>query len=163
MKSLKQLSFAACTLVFALLILSQCAVFKGNENKIIRITHGTSFGHCRGYCIKEEIYTEKSMTYVKRGWDTTQTKPVSWSFKTKKNNFEDITKRFSYLKFQELDSIIGCPDCADAGAEYLIIETKKGTRKVVFDAYSSPTGIETFLEYIREKRKELELKVEGEN
>ncbi len=140
--------------------MSACSLIKNNETDIIRVTHGTSFGHCRGYCIKEETYTKKTQKYEKRGWDINQTKPLSWKYETKKTAFESLVKRIDLSKFSELDSIIGCPDCADAGAEYVIIETRAGSRKVLFDAYSSPTGIEALLDYLREKRKELEIRIE---
>jgi hypothetical protein len=148
------------TLLIVILLLNSCSLLKNNDTKIIRVVHGTSFGHCRGYCIKEETYSKKEQQYEKRGWDANQTKALSWEFETKKQEFESLVKRIDLAKFNELDSIIGCPDCADAGAEYLIIETKTGSRKVVFDAYSSPPGIEALLDYLREKRKALEIRIE---
>jgi hypothetical protein len=123
---------------------------------VTSIVHGTSFGHCHGYCKSEEIYSFSQVTFVTFSRDTT-----NYPRKEKTENLPDgemkrLTSAINWEKWNAMDTIIGCPDCTDAGAEYLIITTTKGTKKVLFDAHSNPEGLETLLAILRGKRRIME-------
>ncbi len=123
---------------------------------IISILHGTSFGNCRGYCIKEETYSMNSLFMAQKAWDSTRLKPVTSTTSFSAKEFEAICKTVDLKKWNGLSEKIGCPDCADRGSEYVIITTKKGSKQVVFDAYSDVEDIKELLTLLREKRKQLE-------
>ncbi|MES2557590.1 MAG: hypothetical protein V4604_15650 [Bacteroidota bacterium] len=122
-------------------------------NSVISIVHGTSFGHCRGYCIKEIHYTGSSLVYKESSRDTVNfpLKEIMEEFTQKQ--LDELVAQLDSKKWEALDSVIGCPDCSDRGSEYLIITTGKGTRKVIYDAHSTPEGLENILKTIREKRR----------
>ncbi|MDO8435184.1 MAG: hypothetical protein Q7S89_00695, partial [bacterium] len=56
-------------------------------------------------------------------------------------------------KFNLLPERIGCPDCADGGAEWIEIFDGKATKKVTFEYGASISGIDPFITKLREIRK----------
>lgn len=152
----------------AVLVLTACRTPKNTDGEtaetkptkstedIISITHGTSFGHCRGYCIKEEKYTPTALTYTQRSWDTSKLKPMSTAYPYTQKDFDALIAKLDLKKWNGLEDRIGCPDCADRGSEYIILETKQGTRKVTFDAYSTVVSLDELLTQMRKTREEIE-------
>ena len=130
----------------------------GKESKtgIISIMHGTSFGNCRGYCIKEEVYTMTDLTTLQKAWDTTRMKPIVKTVAYSSSDFETLCYSINMKKWKALPEKIGCPDCADRGSEYVVITTKEGSKQVVFDAYSDVEQIKELLNLLREKKKTME-------
>lgn len=148
-------------------VLAACGITKNeksddatskNENKsgIISIMHGTSFGNCRGYCIKEEIYTMSDLTTLQKAWDTTRMKPIVKTVAYSAKDFENLCASVNMKKWSSLPEKIGCPDCADRGSEYVMITTKEGSKQVVFDAYADVPEIQSLLNLLREKKKTME-------
>jgi len=129
---------------------------KSDGTGIISITHGTSFGMCRGYCIKEEYYTMDTLIETQRSMDTARYKAKVNGYSYSSAKFQDLCETIDLKKWEKLEERIGCPDCTDRGSEYLIITTKKGTKTVTFDAHSDVPGLTEILKKLRDKRKELE-------
>jgi hypothetical protein len=124
--------------------------------RVISILHGTSYGHCRGYCVKEELYQELILQQMQFNRDS-----VNFPRKTERTSlsdgeFSDLIAAIDWAKWDKLEKVIGCPDCADGGAEYIEIRTNKGTKRVTFDANSDPDGLEKLLVLLRGKREVLE-------
>ncbi len=124
-----------------------------SANSVVSIVHGTSFGHCRGYCIKEIHYSSSAVVYKEMSRDTANFPMKETSEQYAQNQLDELAAQLDWKKWEALDSVIGCPDCSDRGSEYLIITTGKGTRKVLYDAHSTPEGLENILKTIREKRR----------
>jgi hypothetical protein len=122
----------------------------------IYIKHGTSFGHCIGYCTKEESYQEFSMTASQFNRDSTNFPRKQFRTDLSDGEFSRIIAAIDWKKWDKLPTVIGCPDCADGGAEYVEIKTQKGTKRVTFDAGSDPEGLENLLAILRVKRDEME-------
>lgn len=147
---------------FLLALVMSCRTSKdaANPDEILSIVHGTSFGHCRGYCIKEIRYEPGSITYTQTSRDSANFPPKVYVENLTRNDYSALTELLDKESWKSLDSVINCPDCADRGAEYLIITTSGGTKKVRYDAWSNPNGMESLLTAIREKRKLLEKELE---
>lgn len=124
--------------------------------QVIYIKHGTSFGHCLGYCTKEESYQELSMTASQFNRDSTNFPSKHFRSDLSDGEFARIISAIDWKKWDKLPTVIGCPDCADGGAEYVEIKTNKGTKRVTFDAGSDPDGLENLLAILRGKREEME-------
>ncbi|MNJ85488.1 hypothetical protein D3C87_29630 [compost metagenome] len=127
-----------------------------SDDTIISITHGTNFGHCRGYCRKEVVFSEDQMLYVESGVD-----PAATPVKTKK--FDNSLKEWSKLvdpldlkKFNNMKESYGCPDCADGGSEYIEIKTMKGTKRVTIEYGTAFPDLEPLLTELRSQRKKIE-------
>lgn len=123
---------------------------------VTRIVHGTSFGHCRGYCKREEIYTPNQIVFATTAWDTAHFPKKENTAPLTPMEFDQLTAAINWEKWNTMDSIIGCPDCTDAGAEYLIITRGTQTKRVRFDANANPPGLEQALSMLRMKRKVFE-------
>lgn len=128
------------------------------KGEIISITHGTSFGMCRGYCIHEEEYSEKGIVKSDKSWDTVRNPEKVENLKFTEKEFTVLTNALKAGKWNELEEVIGCPDCADRGSEYIIVKSKGGTKKVTFDAYTEVPEIADLLKLLRDKKKEMEPK-----
>ncbi len=145
-----------CLILMACRTGKESTASESNDSDIISITHGTSFGMCRGYCIKEEYYTKDTLIETQRSMDTARYKAKVNGFDFPADKFQDLCETIDLKKWDKLEERIGCPDCTDRGAEYLIITTKKGTKKVTFDAHADVPGLTEVLKKLRDKRKELE-------
>lgn len=114
------------------------------------IKYGTSFGECLGYCRKNISVTGSEITFHKSGWGFQEELPdisftenidaIYWNKLVQNNDFGDLL---------QLDSIIGCPDCADGGAEWIEIKKKKENHKIVFEYYNEPEPIRELIGYLR--------------
>ncbi len=86
---------------------SKDAVETGSTVGITKIVHGTSFGHCRGYCIKEEAYTSSELisTQINRDSINFPKKQVKQSYT--KDEFNTLVASFSMKKWEGLEEVIG--------------------------------------------------------
>lgn len=67
---------------------------------------------------------------------------------------QEISESFEESGFLELADRIGCPDCADGGAEFIEIKTDSVTKSVLFEYGDTLKGSEKFVEELRELFKE---------
>ena len=133
-----------------------------SDNEIVSILHGTSYGHCRGYCIKEELYTADQLVYTEYSRDSVSFPKKAFTHTYTAKELNELFASIDADKWKSLPERIGCPDCADGGAEYIEIRTKNDTKRVTFEAYSEQEVLEKALELLRAKRKTLEKSAETE-
>ncbi len=127
-----------------------------SDDTIISITHGTNFGHCRGYCRKEVIFTEDKVIYSQSGVDSTAN-PVKIGGNS--NSLKDWSKLVGSLdlkKFNAMKESYGCPDCADGGSEYIEIKTMGSTKRVTIEYGTAFPDLEPLLTELRTQRKKVE-------
>ena len=134
---------------FAILIITFSAcINEPTENSMV-IKTGTSFGFCVGYCSLEATIKNGDVEYVSSSWDKTKypTKVINLGL----SNFEwaEIVANIDMDKFEELDEVIGCPDCADGGSEWIEIIFPGRRKKVTFEYGDSLKGINDLLEQLR--------------
>jgi hypothetical protein len=84
--------------------------------------------------------------YTKTGWhDIT---PVSCSTtlpcQAWAEKWADLVSAIDLEAFENLDEVIGCPDCTDGGAEWLEIVTLKGRHKVTYEYTAPPEPIKAY-------------------
>lgn len=120
------------------------------SSNIEYVKYGNSFGECLGYCINDITVTDSKIIFHKSGWDLdgilpekSKTENIDNYFWTKLNN------RIEFDSFLRLDSIIGCPDCADGGAEWIEIKSNDESYKVVFEYRNEPKEVEGYIGYLR--------------
>lgn len=140
-------------LAFLLLFLSLSACktkqSSQNETEIKELTYGTHFGHCRGICRRELHFTKTESWFVTAGNDLKAfpetISPREWD----KSLWNKLVDQFPKNAFTEADEVIGCPDCADGGKEYIELITDKGTFKVTFEFTSEQKQLEPALARLR--------------
>lgn len=134
------------------IILAGCTVSTNDENlkSVEAISYGTSFGECLGYCIHEMTIEPNEIGIVKKGWDMEGALPeknITVNFT--QAEFDSLFNSLDFSKFQLLDTIIGCPDCADGGAEWVEVISNAEKHKVVFEYYNEPEEIKQFVKSVR--------------
>ncbi len=126
-----------------------CEKKEENNNEIIKIKYGTSFGECIGYCKKDILLEPGNITYTRSGWqDTIETNTCSETLAGESWNI--LKTGIDTLQFFELSEIFGCPDCADGGAEYIEITTGSGRKhKVTYEYMNEPGALEDIVPELR--------------
>lgn len=143
MKSL----FYKITGIIVIALVSSCS----NEliyNNIAQINYGTSFGMCVGFCKHEVTIKSNKATYnCYSRHPTTQT--ITKTFSISNSTLDSICK-LNTASFFLLPETIGCPDCADGGAEWLEIELSTGEKhKVTFEYFKEPDFMKPQIEKLR--------------
>lgn len=104
--------------------------------------YGTSFGECLGYCINELELTHDEIVLTQRGWAIGGTLPDrQYTWPMDADRWERITAAFDAGAFARLDSVYGCPDCADGGAEWIEAPINGTPKRVTFEYGNPPEAI----------------------
>jgi hypothetical protein len=116
---------------------------------ITQLNYGTSFGECVGYCKHEVTIKSKAATYKCSSWNpTVQTLTKDTILNS---SILDSIGSFNTNTFFKLPETIGCPDCADGGAEWLEIILPNGDKhKVTFEYQHEPASIHDQIIKLRE-------------
>jgi hypothetical protein len=126
------------------------------ENKdILSISSGTSFGRCVGYCRQSiNIMSNPFQVIASREPNFNQGSfpPTNVIFPLNSTEWIDVVSLLNLDTFQSLDDRIGCPDCADGGAEWVQIDWNNGNKRVTFENRQTVKGIEKLIEKLREMR-----------
>lgn len=158
---MKKLQFSLLfTILFAF---SSCST--ENENIVsntisFKIKSGQNFGFCIGNCFQEiEIEGKKvTLTAIERNTrgSNDQDKVSKFSEELSDSELIAIQKEIDIKKFNLLDEVYGCPDCADGGSEWIeIIKSGDDTHKVTFEYGKDVKGIENLINLLRKKREAL--------
>lgn len=125
------------------------------------VNYGTSFGMCVGPCRKEMNVVNNTVSFTVfytegrgaiGGTPKTYTELLDASFGS------SLVKSIDYESFKKLNEIIGCPDCADGGAEWVEILKNDSKHKVTFEFGKAPKEIESLVTILREKKVYFEAK-----
>ena len=121
---------------------------------IVEFKTGTSFGECGGYCLSELTISANDADYVLYGWDENDPVylPVAINDTVDFTVWEDLNTQFNFELFMNLDSIIGCPDCADGGAEWFEIVTNDTVERVTIEYGDSLEGLNNYIDLLRSVR-----------
>ncbi len=104
------------------------------------IKYGTSFGMCVNYCKTDLVLVNAKATLARsKNGNNPDTKTCSKELD--ESTLTELRNQINVDAFNKLPDVIGCPDCADGGAEYLEITNNGSTKKVVFEYNKAPTEI----------------------
>lgn len=145
------------TLIFKITFCVLLATFFTSCKTQMTISRGASFGHCQGFCNKQlTLYPQKTI-YTTWGNDEANVKN-EWMVAGDGSDYRRILKLIDLEAFKKMPSTIGCPDCADGGAEW--IEVKKGIRKkrVTFEFGNVPEGLTEVVSQLKQLQGKFEKK-----
>lgn len=114
----------------------------------VTIAHGSSFGHCRGLCNKELIVAKQELTFTRWANGDQQDK-ITVTKTMQKDVYDQLIKNFDFKTFYTIDETIGCPDCADGGAEWVEVISGKKKKRVTFEYGHSPEKLKTTVEQLK--------------
>lgn len=123
------------------------------ETNVLSVVRQTSFGECAGYCVSKLLVEADRATMVWSGWKTTIEDPLPDVSKTltwdeqRWNQVMDVVDRQALLT---LPSTIGCPDCADGGAEKVLVSFTNDEVAVGFEFGADVAPIQALVQHLRE-------------
>jgi hypothetical protein len=120
--------------------LPSCSLFGETEpGEIVRVAAGDSFGECLGYCQRDVEVDRSETKFTASGWNRDGTLPtVDSTRSTDAALFGLLSNAVTWTRFSSLDSVYGCPDCTDGGAEWIELEDASGRVKRVTFEYAFP-------------------------
>ena len=118
------------------------------------INSGSSFGMCVENCYQElSINENKAVLKVRKIRGDDELKKYKRSVTAQEWN--DIKALIDQESFNVLPEVIGCPDCADGGAEWIEIKSFGFVKRVTFEYGQPPAQIEELVTKLRETREDL--------
>ena len=149
---MKKIKISLLTIVSILLFSNfQCEKEIIKENgKVEYLSYGTSFGECLGYC-KREIIVSGGVTFTKSGWLSDEALPdSSCSIVFIMDPLPEYLDDIDLDSFHTMDETIGCPDCADGGAEWLELGFDNEVKRVTFEYMNEPNEFKNVIPSLRD-------------
>jgi hypothetical protein len=125
------------------------------------VNYGTSFGMCVGPCRKEMNVVKNAVIFTvfyTEGRGAIGGTPKTYNEVLDAALGNSLAKSIDYEVFKNLNEVIGCPDCADGGAEWVEIIKGDWKHKVTFEFGKTPKEIESLVIILREKKVYFEAK-----
>lgn len=125
------------------------------RKNIIAVSSGTSFGECLGYCRRSIFLRCNSRKLIAlkepNGVDSAYP-PVKKEYKIPVKLWQDVVNLIDVKRFRSLDDRIGCPDCADGGAEWIEIQGKNFKKRVTFEYGKTIESFDALVKKLRDLR-----------
>ena len=130
------------------------------QEEAVVIRSGESFGFCAGYC-RHEVELDGNNVRFKAlpGFGGPQPAERFYEAELDQELWNDLLKALNAAAVHQLDDVVGCPDCADGGAEWLEIEDETGTKRVTFEYGKGPAEVKALVDQLRTLREELKKQV----
>lgn len=139
--------------LLALLLTPACdSPSRPSEIALVRAT--TSFGFCVGYCQTTIEITADQVVYVKEGWQGEP--PLRRTGTMTSSEWNDLRRAVDRARLEALPDVIGCPDCADGGAEAVGVVAADWSKTVTFDHGDDVPQIQPLLDRVRAIRRRFE-------
>jgi hypothetical protein len=136
-----------------------CASTSAPTASVTRVVSTTSFGMCVGYCTTRlEISQGEAvlMRQARGGRGAPQGSPDQrFTRALTAAEWQDIQRLAAGTDLDALPDVVGCPDCADGGAEALTIIGASGSESVSFDFGATLPPAQALLDRVRTLREQL--------
>lgn len=128
-----------------LLTVSSCE--KSKIKKLDNIGYGTSFGMCDGYCLNTLLVSYEKVSFSKTNRLLSNTKTCTKVLT--EAEVDAIKKLLDKSVLAALPKTIGCPDCADGGAEWLSLTADGKQYKVTFEYGHAPKELKAAVDKLK--------------
>jgi hypothetical protein len=139
------------TLVLFALLAGACGSSPAGPDGIATIRTTTSFGFCAGYCKTTLVITSDQMLFVEEGLRT-DVAPRRRTLSITAAEWEALVSAVDRRTLEPLPSVIGCPDCADGGAESLEVVGEDWQKGVTFEFNATIPELQPLLTRVRALR-----------
>lgn len=146
---ISQLKFGIGALAFAL---AGCASATTEPAEIRQIVSTTSFGMCVGYCSTRLEISEGQAVLIRDGRSgrgSAELPDQRFTQTLTQAEWQELARLAAATDLSGLPPTIGCPDCADGGAESLSINSE---RAVTFDFNADVSEAQALLARVRALR-----------
>lgn len=113
------------------------------------ISSGTSFGECAGYCTREIVISQDGLVYTASSWDTLNYPVLDTSLEITSTEWSNLIALVDLSVLQGFEDVVGCPDCADGGAEWIQVVTQEDSKKITFEYGDTLDGIQPLINQLR--------------
>ena len=148
-------------LPIAALAMAACATAPAPSTaSVTRVVSTTSFGMCIGYCTTRLELTEGQAVLIREprggrgGAINHHAEPQRFSRVLSDAEWRDIQRLAAQTDLTAVPDVVGCPDCADGGAESLTI-AGASERTITFDYGAAIAQAQPLLERVRALRERL--------
>lgn len=143
--------------VLGLALFVACQSVSTEPSPVTKVTSTTSFGMCAGYCKTTLEITETEAVLIREAYGRgagADLPLLRVRTPLTAQEWQDIAAAATEAAaaFDTLPERIGCPDCADGGAESLTIVEPGRTKTVEFEYGASLAGVQPLLERVRALR-----------
>lgn len=150
----------ACALVFCFAAAASLAACEraATATGVRQVVSTTSFGMCVGYCSTRLEISAGGAVLVRssRGGRGAQELPEQrFTQNLTRAEWGEIARLAEAAKLDGLPAVIGCPDCADGGAESLTIVGASGEKTISFEHGAAIEQAQPLLERVRALREAL--------
>jgi len=114
------------------------------------ITSGFSFGECLGFCFQETSIMGVRATYVQRDYGSGET--MEGDARLDLEAWQELVQSVDMPALIALPDVIGCPDCADGGAEWIEVVRDGVRKRVTFEFGHEIPTIQLLLTAARTQR-----------
>jgi len=119
----------------------------------LTIRTGTSFGMCVGYCRNDYVFNGTSLTLAQASNRSQAQYPARTCQSTvSPADWNALKAMADFDTFSTKPETLGCPDCADGGAEYIELQTGDRKHRVTFEFGKTIPGFESLVDAVRKKR-----------
>lgn len=139
--------FLTVSVLFSLYLLSGCR--KTLNDDTLKISYGTYFGMCSGFCNQEIRITKDQIRFNKRKNGVEHTL-INCNQNLSTAHWAQLKGQINYRKFAALEEVMGCPDCADGGAEWIEIQSGERKHKITFEYGHAPEEVKAYIGKLRE-------------
>jgi hypothetical protein len=138
----------------AVVVLTACSsstpTGPGDPATVTAIRTTTSFGFCLSYCRTVFEVTASGMTLIEEPGGNLP--PVRRSAPISASEWQQLTALVHRPVFETLPATVGCPDCADGGAESLEVVAFDWRDAVTFEYGAAMPPLQPLLESVRALR-----------
>lgn len=129
---------------------------------VVRVGYGSSFGFCLGYCHKE-LVAEKTVLQLAAFSRQEEYPDVRGRSEITEDEWRHVQKLAASVPWSDLEEVIGCPDCADGGAEWVEVSLGDApARRVTFPFMEPPEALMELTDVLRSWMERLNLDGEPE-
>lgn len=156
MSSIKILVASFCAVALAACANSIAAPSSG----VTRIVSTTAFGMCVGYCTTRLEISAGQAVLIRearagRGGGGPVRDTQRFTAQLTLGEWQEIQRLAAAADLDALPDVVGCPDCADGGAEGLTIEGPAGSESVSFEFGARLAPAQPLLDRVRAPRARL--------
>jgi hypothetical protein len=126
-----------------------CASSPAGADDVAVIRATTSFGFCLGYCKTTLEITPDGLTYVEEATRSGELPPVRRTAAVSASEWEALVAALDRSKIEALPETVGCPDCADGGAESIEVIGAGWRKSVTFEFGATIPELQPLLERVR--------------
>ena len=137
-------------LFFISLFLFSCQTdYEKVEVNDIAIKTGIFFGFCGGYCKSEVEIVNRDVVFIASSWSDPNYPDTMLNGNISIQEWDSLIESVNMDSLLLLDDIIGCPDCADGGGEWIEITKADTLKRVTFEYGETVEPIQSLIEKVR--------------